>query len=74
MRNELTVMGKVLGIYEDWDSYKNPITCFYNFFPSEGVNLPQGHLEINFSSGELTITRDNEEPYDTTFLELIGAK
>lgn len=60
-RIEVDILGRNLGTASGWDGEPFETIWFYDFEPSEGIDLQKGQLQVNFQTGEIGIADDGGE-------------
>jgi len=58
-RITVSVLGRTIGTATGWDGDPSGWTCYYDFEPKSGIDLPIGDLYLNDNNG--TIGLSNEE-------------
>ena len=58
-RITVSVLGRTIGTARGWDGDLGELTCYYDFEPKSGIDLPIGDLYITDSNG--TIGLSDEE-------------
>lgn len=70
----LTVIGRDIGTYEDWDGVDESTIVFYQFKPTSDIALPVGDLTVEYEHGwfKYHYRESGEEMHRFDIIETIG--